>query len=61
MTKKTPLQQLQQMRDVNNKFGGDPEMAHSRADQILCSLVREYVPNGRDIVAEYREIDKWYA
>lgn len=40
---------------------GNEEVAHSDADELLCRLVRKYVPNGRKIVEEFHSIDKWYS
>lgn len=55
--KKTPIER---MREVNKRYGHDPEEGHSRGDDLLCALVREYVPNGAAVVAEYRKLEKWY-
>lgn len=37
----------------------DTEIAHSRADDILCDILTELGYN--DIVEEYHKIGKWYA
>jgi len=37
----------------------DKEMAHSRADDVLCDLLKS-LGHG-DVVKEYKKIDKWYA
>ena len=38
---------------------GDTEMAHSRADDVLCDLLISL--GYKDVVAEYLEVDKWFA
>jgi len=38
---------------------GDTEVAHSEADDLLCSLLCEL--GYFDVVAEYKKIDKWFA
>lgn len=55
--KQTPLERMRAI--TNSEY--DPEDQHSKANQLLCSLVREFVPNGREIVKEYQNIKKWYA
>lgn len=37
----------------------DTEMAHSNADEILCTLLEEL--GHAEVVAEYRKVSKWYA
>ena len=37
----------------------DPEIAHSRADNLLCEIVTKL--GCADIVDQYNEIYKWYA
>jgi hypothetical protein len=56
-TKKTPLEL---MREIRASDKGE-ESNHCDADDLLCRLVRQYVPNGRKIVEEYHSINKWYA
>lgn len=38
---------------------GDPEIAHSNADDILCEFLRD-LGHG-DLVDIYCDVDKWYA
>lgn len=54
---KTPLEQ---MRYVLRRYGDDSEAGHSEGDDLLCRLVRKYVPNGAAVVREYRKLEKWY-
>lgn len=54
--KQTPLERMRAI--VDREY--DPEGSHWRADRLLCSLVREFVPNGREVVKEYYNIEKWY-
>jgi hypothetical protein len=54
---KTPLEQ---MRDVLRRYGDDEEVGHAKGDELLCRLVRKYVPNGAAVVKEYENLDKWY-
>lgn len=56
--KKTPLEL---MRQIRAEWGDDGEEAHSEADALLCSLVRKYVPNGREVIKEYEGIRKRYS
>ena len=39
--------------------GGDTEMAHSNADDVLCKLL--IALGYQDIVDAWEEVDKWYA
>ena len=45
------IKELQKIDDI--------EYAHSKADKILCELLEEL--GLKDIVEEYKKIDKWYA
>ncbi|MDA5496923.1 hypothetical protein [Yersinia aleksiciae] len=38
---------------------GDPESAHSNADDALCDLLINL--GYSDVVAEYNKVEKWYA
>lgn len=37
----------------------DPEIAHQKADDILCTLLGKI--GFKDVVAEFEAITKWYA
>lgn len=39
--------------------GGDNEISHCRADEILCAFLREL--GYGEIVDVFESIDKWYA
>lgn len=39
----------------------DEEYGHQEADDILCELVKKYVPGGSEIVRVFNELGKWYA
>lgn len=38
---------------------GDTEIAHSKADDIICELLLEL--GYEEVVTEYHKIDKWFA
>lgn len=61
--KKTPLELMREIRadTISDAEISDAEIGHYRADDLLCRLVREYVPNGRKVVEEFILINKWYA
>jgi hypothetical protein len=56
MTKKQLAKWKQQMQEI--AAGGDPEIAHPRADDLLCAILREL---GAGEVADiFDAMDKWY-
>lgn len=44
---------------VRLQSSGDTEVAHSDADEILCTLL-EGLGYG-DVVKQYHKVDKWFA
>ena len=55
MTKAQAIRRLKTLQEP----GGDIEVAHSEADQVLCEVL-DYL--GMDeIVNEYRKVPKWFA
>jgi len=48
---------LQELREL--KTGGDTELGHSRADELLCEMLTTL--GYEQIVAAWHEVDKWYA
>lgn len=48
---------MSQMIDCQNN--GDTEIAHSKADNLLCEFLYE-LGHG-DLIKEYRKVSKWYA
>lgn len=54
MTRDEALQELEKLQN-----SGDPEIAHSEADDILCNLL-ESLGYG-DVVAKWETIERWYA
>ena len=54
MTPEEAATALRALADVK-----DIEVAHSQADDILCSLLRYYEQD--EVVALWADIDKWYA
>ena len=48
---------LQRLRELQKS--GDPEGAHSQADDVLCDLLRA-VGYG-DVVVAWEAVDRWYA
>ena len=49
------LIELKELQDEE----GDWEIAHARADSILCEILMEY--GRQDIVDAYKDVPKWYA
>lgn len=41
------------------RCGGDIELSHAKADDILCKIL--YDLGYAEIVAAYERVDKWYA
>ena len=54
MTKKEAIKVLKE-----EQRSGDTELAHGRADNVLCELLTSL--GHADVVAEFEEINKWYA
>lgn len=50
---------LEKMEEINQKFGGDPETAHSVADDLLVKLLKEL--GFEKLVKEYKNVPKWYS
>lgn len=44
--------------EIRAMFNTDPEGAHGRADEILCSLLESEYPL---TIAAFRQLEKWYA
>ena len=55
MTKENAIKELKKLVDE----GGDTEIDHVRADEILCELLTEL--GCSEVVEAFNEIDKWYA
>lgn len=56
MTKDEALSRLIEAREIGR---GDPEAAHSMADETLCELLKAL--GHEDIVEAFNNIDMWYA
>ena len=54
MTKEQAIEELK-----TEQVNGDPEIAHSNAEDILCKLLTAL--GHADVVAEYEKVAKWYA
>lgn len=48
---------LEQMKVLSD--GGDPELGHSMADQLLCDALT--ILGQHELVSEFDEVEKWYA
>jgi len=48
---------IDRLRECEKK--GDPDYAHSDADQILCEVLNHFGLN--DLLEEYSKVRKWYA
>jgi len=47
------------LRNLEAKWGDDPENVHMEADKILCELLRSY--GDHDIVEAFEALPRWYA
>ncbi len=54
MTKEKAIEELKKCQQ-----NGDAEMAHSDADDVLASLLKQL--GYEDVVAEYEKVRKWFA
>ena len=52
------MDELEELRVVAEK---DAEYPHSRADQILCEVLRYMHPACAEIADKFESIRKWYA
>ena len=50
---------LLKMKEIGEKYGGDEEVCHGRADDLLCEILNDLGYN--DIVEEFEKLPKWYA
>jgi len=50
---------LERLRNLEAKWGDDPENVHMEADKILCELLRSY--GDHDIVEAFEALPRWYA
>ena len=50
---------LEKMKEINRELQGDPEMAHSEADDLLVKLLKEL--GFEKLVKEYEKVPKWYS
>lgn len=55
MTREEAIAVLKELQDT----GGDVEMDHIRADDVLCEMLKTL--GFEDVVIEYDAINKWYA
>jgi len=53
----TKEQAIQELKDAQES--GDIEVAHARADNVLCKLLTTL--GYADVVAEYEKVEKWFA
>jgi hypothetical protein len=61
------------MREEMRSLGGDTEIAHSRADDILIEAIRYlasllppkdktlWAREAEDLITSWRDLEKWYA
>jgi hypothetical protein len=54
MTRERAIAELKDCQTV-----GDTEVAHSNADKVLCQFLTAL--GYADVVAEWENVDKWYA
>jgi hypothetical protein len=55
----TPEEFADEMFAIKRDFGGDEEVAHHKADALLCAALNE-LGYGEGI-STYESMDKWYA
>lgn len=48
---------IEELQKINQNY--DTEAAHADADYVLCELLEKL--GYKDIVEEYKKIEKWYA
>jgi 5'-deoxynucleotidase YfbR-like HD superfamily hydrolase len=53
----TPEEFAEKMKEIEISF--DPEKAHSKADDLLCAVLREL--GYEDGIKIFEEMEKWYA
>jgi len=58
MNREEAILKLKEQRKIVDE-GGDKEVPHCEADDILCELLISL--GYKDVVDEYEEIEKWYA
>lgn len=58
-TRETAERVLLELRELNHGGPGDPELEHSRADELLCEMLTTL--GYEQIVSAWHEVDKWYA
>jgi hypothetical protein len=51
--------QYWKMFEIVKKQGGDPEVEHGDADEILCEVLT--LLGQKELVDLYKQIHKWYA
>lgn len=56
-TRETAERILAELRELES--GGDPELEHSRADDLLCEMLA--VLGYDEIVEAWHKVAKWYA
>ena len=49
---------LEALKEICERNGGDIEVMHMEADELLCALLEKDYPN---LVAQYKALPKWYA
>jgi len=47
------------MKLIAKEYKGDPEVAHSKADDLLCAALKDLGFKG--LVAVFKKMEKWYA
>lgn len=55
----TPTEFAEQLGRIAISSRGDPEVAHSIADELMCELLKDL--GYSDGVRIFRDMDKWYA
>jgi hypothetical protein len=58
---KQALEELVKITNVDSNEFVNLDEPHKEADWILCELINEYVPNGKELTNLFKNIDKWYA
>ena len=57
---KTEAEFVEQLKQIWADYGSDPEIVHSKADDLLCEALRQFMP---EVVKEYENTPCtfWYA
>lgn len=59
VTRKELEERTKRMNEIKEKFGGDPEAFHSKADDLILETLE--VLGFKEMVETFKSIEVWYA